>query len=115
MTRTAVSTEPPLRGDAVLLDPAVHDVPVEVCEERFDVRRAVGLVVEEVGVLVDVERDEWRRVPDGKRVLCVADVVEETPLVPVEGRPGPATAGHAGRFQVCTPPRRGAEVTLDER
>ena len=56
----------------------------------------VGLEVEEVGVLVDVERDERRRVPDREGVLGVADVVEEAPLVPVVRGPGPAA---------FTPPR----------
>src|SRR5919198_2131061 len=65
--------------------PRVHDAPVEVPEEGVDVGRAVRLVVEEVRVLVDVERDERRRVPDRERVLGVPYVVEETPLVPVIG------------------------------
>ena len=43
-------------------------------------------------MLVDVERDERGRVPDRKRVLRVADVVEEPPLVPVVGGPRPAAA-----------------------
>src|SRR5579864_2380471 len=83
-------------GNRVLRDPAVHDVPVDVVEERADVRRAVGLVVEEVRVLVDVERDERRRVPDGEGVLRVADVVEEPSLVPVVRGPGPAARSHPG-------------------
>src|ERR1044072_9838059 len=62
--------------DLVLLGPVVDYVPVEVREERFNVGRAVGLVVDEVGVLVDVERDERRGVPDREGVLRVADVVE---------------------------------------
>src|SRR6266568_5186175 len=78
--------------DAVLLDPVVHDVVVEVVEEGVDVRPAVGLEVEEVGVLVDVERDERRRVPDREGVLRVADVVEEPALVPVVRGPRPAPA-----------------------
>ena len=102
-------------GNAVLVDPAVHDVPVEVVEERVDVRRAVGLVVEEVGVLVDVERDERRRVPDRERVLRIADVVEEPALVPVVCGPGPAAAGHPGRLQVGAPGLDRAEVALHER
>ena len=52
-------------------------VDQSVREERLDVGRAVGLVVEEVRV-VDVERDQRRRVPDRIGVLRVADVVEET-------------------------------------
>src|SRR5581483_11778822 len=87
----------------VLRDPAVHDVPVEVVEERADVGRAIGLVVEEVRMLVHVERDERGRVPDRERVLGVADVVEEPAFVPVVRRPGPAAAGHAGRLQVGPP------------
>ena len=47
-----------LRPDAVRVDPVVDNRPVEVVEERFDVRAAIGLVVEEVRVLVDVEGDE---------------------------------------------------------
>src|SRR5262245_43920067 len=96
--------------DAVCPDPAVHDRPVQVVEERVDVRRAVGLEVEEVGVLVDVERDERGRVPDRKGVLGVAEVVEEAPLVPVVGGPGPAAAAHAGRLEVGAPGLDGAEV-----
>src|SRR6185437_3853838 len=103
-----------LRRDAVLLDPAVHDVPVEVGEERLDVRRAVGLVVEEVRVLVDVERDEGRRVPDGEGVLRIADVVEEAALVPVVRRPRPAAAGHARRLEVAAPGVGRPEVPRDE-
>src|SRR5215831_17291848 len=80
--------------DAVRADPAVHDVPVEIGEERVDVRGAVGLVVEEVGVLVDVQRHDRRRVPDRERVLRVAEVVEKAAFVPVVGCPGPAAAGH---------------------
>src|SRR6266576_3211402 len=105
---------PSLDGDAVLLDPAVHDIPVEIREERVDVRGAIGLVVEEVRMLVDVERDERRRVPDRERVLRVADVVEEAALVPVEGRPGPAAPGHAGRLEVGAPGVDRAEVARDE-
>src|SRR5437763_14446457 len=94
---------PSLDGDAVPLDPAVHDVPVEIGEERVDVGGAIGLVVEEVRMLVDVERDERCRVPDGERVLSVADVVEEPALVPVVGRPRPATASHSRRLEIVTP------------
>ena len=95
MRRASLTGRSRRYGDAVPRDPAVDDVPVEVREERVDVGRAVGLVVEEVRVLVDVERDERRRVPDRERVLGVADVVEEPLLVPVVRRPGPAAAGHA--------------------
>ena len=59
-----------LQGDLVLRDPVVHDRPVQVVEERVDVGAAVGLEVEEVRVLVDVERDERSRVPD--REACSA-------------------------------------------
>src|SRR5579864_8106490 len=104
-----------LGGDAVLRDPAVHDVPVEVVEERADVRRAIGLVVEEVRVLVDVESDERRGIPDGERVLRVADVVEEPSLVPVVRRPRPATRGHPRRLEVGDVRVDRAEVTLHER
>src|SRR5581483_7750343 len=83
-------------ADAVLLRPVVYRVVVEVVEERIDVRGPVGAEVDEVGVLVDVERDERRRVPHGERVLRVADVVEEPALVPVVGRPRPPPAAHAG-------------------
>src|SRR5262245_66441909 len=65
------------QGDAVLPDPVVHDLPVEVVEERLDVGSPVGLVVEEVRVLVHVERDQRGGVPDGESVLGVADVVEQ--------------------------------------
>src|ERR671925_60528 len=58
------------------------------------------LVVEEVRVLVDVQRDERRRIPDRIRVLRVADVVEEATLVPVVRRPRPPAARHAGRLEV---------------
>ena len=54
----------PSERDLVLRDPVVHDGPVQVVEERVDVGAAVGLEVEEVRVLVDVERDQRRRVPD---------------------------------------------------
>src|ERR687896_803488 len=105
-----------LRGwDAVRSNPAVDDAPIEVAEERLDVRRAIGLVVEEVGVLVDVERDEWSRVPDRERVLGVPDVVEEALLVPVVGGPGPPPAAHPGGLQVAAPRLDRAEVALDER
>jgi hypothetical protein len=83
-------------------------------EERVDVARAVGLEVEEVRVLVDVERDERRRVPHGERVLRVADVVEEPALVPVVRRPRPAAAAHPRRLEVVTPGLDGAEVALHE-
>src|SRR5438874_8294883 len=82
---------PRLRRNLVLRHPVVDRRPVEVVEERVDIRRAIGLVVEEVGVLVDVERDQRRRVPDRERVLRVADVVEEPTFVPVIRRPRPAT------------------------
>src|SRR3954466_14449231 len=83
-------------ANAVLLRPVVHDVVIEVVEERVDVRRPVGPEVDEVRVFVDVEREEWGRVPHRKRVLRVADVVEEAALVPVVSGPRPAAAGHAG-------------------
>src|SRR5438105_9446854 len=89
-----------LRRYRVLRDPAVHDVPVQVVEERADVGRAVGLVVEEVRVLVHVERDERGRVPDREGVLRVADVVEKPAFVPVVRRPCPAPCRHAGRAEV---------------
>ena len=60
------------------------------CRRTRRCRRAIRLVVEEVRVLVDVERDERRRIPDRERVLRVADVVEEPALVPVVRRPRPA-------------------------
>src|SRR3990170_3748140 len=100
--------------DLVLRDPVVHDSPVQVVEEGVDVGRAVGLEVEEVRVLVDVEGDERGRVPDRERVLRVTDVVEEPSLVPVVRRPGPAAAGHSRRLQVGTPRLRRAEVALDQ-
>ncbi len=101
-------------GMLYALEPAVDDAPVEVPEERLDVCGAVGLVVEEVGVLVHVERDERRRVPDGERVLRVADVVEEPALVPVERRPGPAAACHSRSLEVGAPGVDRAEVALDQ-
>src|SRR5947209_2789432 len=85
-----------LRRYRVLRDPAVHDVPVQVVEERADVGRAIGLVVQEVRVLVHVERDERRRVPHRERVLRVADVVENRSFAPAEPGPGPARAAHPG-------------------
>src|SRR5213082_788737 len=102
-----------LRRYRVLRDPAVHDVPVQIVEERADVGRAIGLVVEEVRVLVDVERDERRRVPHRERVLRVADVVEEAPFVPVVRRPCPAARREPRRSQVGAPRVDGAEVALD--
>src|ERR671924_646998 len=104
----------PLLRDLVLRRPVVDRRPVEVVEERVDVRGAVGLIVEEVRVLVDVERDERRRIPDRERVLRVADVVEEAALVPVVRRPRPAARSHSGRLQVGAPVLDGAEVALDE-
>src|SRR5690348_13458994 len=104
-----------LRRYRVLRDPAVHDVPVQVVEERADVGRAIGLVVQEVRVLVHVERDERRRIPYRERVLRVADVVEEPALVPVVRRPRPAPRRHAGRPEVGAPGVDRAEVALDER
>src|SRR5471032_198119 len=103
-----------LSADAVLLDPVVHDVVIEVVEERLDVPGAIGAEVDEVRVLVDVERDERRGVPHRKRVLCVADVVEESSLVPVVRGPRPAARAHAGRLQVGRPAGDAAEVALDE-
>src|ERR671925_196205 len=100
--------------DLVSVDPVVDRRVVEIREERVDVGRAVGLVVEEVRVLVDVQRDERRRIPDRIRVLRVADVVEEATLVPVVRRPRPPAARHAGRLEVLAPARHRAEVTLDE-
>src|SRR5919109_1399773 len=104
----------PLLRDLVLRRPVVDRRPVEVVEERVDVRGAVGLVVDEVRVLVDVEGDERRRVPDRERVLRVADVVEEAAFVPVVRRPRPATTGHARRLEIGTPGVGRAEVTRDE-
>ena len=78
------------------LDPVVHDVVVEVVEERVDVGGAVGAEVDEVRVLVDVERDERRRVPDRERVLRVADVVEEPRLRPSR-RPSTPSRGRRAR------------------
>src|SRR5580765_7675297 len=114
MKATVVSRAPSLRLDLVLRHPVVDRRPVEVVEERIDVRRAVGLVVEEVRVLVHVERDQRRRVPDRERVLCVADVVEQPPLVPVVRGPTPPTAGHACRLQIGAPGLKRAEVPLDQ-
>src|ERR687897_1366648 len=118
VTRSYVSgsrPRPPLaKRNRVPAGPLVDRGPVEVGEERVDVGRAVGLVVEEVRVLVDVERDQRRRIPDRIRVLRVADVVEEAALVPVVGGPGPASARHAGRLQVVAPGPDRAEVALDE-
>ena len=102
-------------GDVVRGDPSVDDVPVEVLEERVHVRSPIGLVVEEVRVLVHVQRDERGRVPDGEGVLRVADVVEQPRLVAVEGRPRPAPRGHRGRLQIGSPRVDGAEVPLGER
>src|SRR5947208_12470187 len=99
----------------VLRHPAVHDVPVQVVEEGTDVGRAIGLVVEEVRVLVHVERHERGRVPDREGVLRVADVVEEPALVPVVRRPRPAARRHAGRTEVRAPGLDRAEVALHER
>ena len=65
-------------------------------------------------MLVDVERDERRRVPDGERVLRVADVVEEAALVPVVRRPRPAAAGDARRLEIGAPRVDRAEVAVDE-
>ena len=65
-------------------------------------------------MLVDVERHERRRVPHRERVLGVADVVEQTTLVPVVGRPGPAATGDARRLEVGLPGAGRAEVTLDQ-
>src|SRR6266576_286307 len=65
-------------------------------------------------MLIDVEGDQRRRVPDRIRVLCVADIVEEAALVPVVGRPGPAAAGHPRGLQVGAPVLERAEVTLDQ-
>src|SRR5215210_4012241 len=102
------------KGNLVLAHPVVDGRPVQVGKEGVDVGGAVGLVVEEIGVLVDVEGDEWGRVPDRIRVLRVADVVEEAALVPVVRRPGPAPAGHARRLEVVPPSRDRPEVALDE-
>src|SRR6266545_3435554 len=103
-----------LRVDLVLRHPVVDRRPVEIVEECIDVGRAVGPVVEEVRVLVDVESNQRRCVPDRERVLCVADVVEETALVPVVRRPGPASPGHAGRLEVGPPILHRAKVALDQ-
>src|SRR5438034_1084272 len=103
------------RRDRVLVDPAVHDVPVEVVEEGVDVRGTIGLEVDEVRVLVDVERHERCRVPDREGVLRVADVVEEPPFVPVVRGPRPATTGHTRRLQIGAPRLHRAEVPLHER
>src|SRR5215203_749497 len=111
MTTTAVTS----RLDAVAGDPLVHDCPVEVVEERVDIRGTVGAVVEPEGVLVDVEGDERRRVPHRERVLRVADVVEQPALVPVVGRPRPAAGGETGRAEVVAPRLRRSEVAVDER
>ena len=59
-----------LQRNPVLRDPVVHGRPVEVVEEDVDVGSPVGAVVEEVRVLVDVERHQGRRVPD--RDTCSA-------------------------------------------
>ena len=103
-----------LTRDPVRRDPIVHDGPVQVVEERVDVGAAVGLEVEEVRVLVDVERDQRRRVPDREGALGVADVVEQPADVPVVRGPGPAAAGHPSRLQIRAPRLSRAEVTLDQ-
>src|SRR5215208_2369958 len=103
-----------LLPDSVLLDPVLHDRVVQVVEELVDVSAAIRGEVHEVRVLVHVERDERRGVPDGERVLRVADVVEETALVPVVGRPRPPAPTHAGRLEVGLPVGDGAEVALHE-
>src|SRR5437764_13417432 len=81
----------------VLRHPAVHDVPVQVVEEGTDVVRAIGLVVEQIRVLIHVERHERGRVPDREGVLGVADVVEERALVPGVRLSRPAPRRAAGR------------------
>src|ERR687897_2386548 len=118
VTRSYVSgsrPRPPLaKRNRVPAGPLVDRGPVEVGEERVDVGRAVGLVVEEVRVLVDVERDQRRRIPDRIRVLRVADVVEQPALVPVVGGPGPPASAHPGRSQVGLPVRSRAKIALDQ-
>src|SRR4051794_33474981 len=100
-------------ADSVALRPVVDYVVVEVVEERLDVPGTVGAEVDEVRVLVDVERDKRRRVPDRERVLGVADVVEQAPLVPVVRGPCPAAATHARGLQVGLPRIERSEIALD--
>src|SRR5205807_2543208 len=57
---------------------------------------------------------ERGRVPDRVRVLRVADVVEEAPLVPVVRSPRPAAAADARRLEVGAPVGNGAEVAHDQ-
>src|SRR2546429_395047 len=112
--REWLAGEPDSDLNLVPVDGIVDDGPIEVGEKRVDVGAAVGLKVDEVRVLVDVERDERSRVPDRVRVLGVADVVQEAAFVPVVGGPGPAAAGHAARLQVAGPGLDRAGVTLDQ-
>src|SRR5437868_4785546 len=105
---------PTLLRDLVPAHPLVHDVPVEVPEERVDVGGAIGLEVDEVSVLVDVECDQRCGVPDREGVLRVADVVEQATLVPIVRGPRPAPAAHARRLQVGAPGLDRAEVALDQ-
>src|SRR6476469_8983338 len=86
------------RGDAV--PAAAHVGPVDVRDERVDVLGPRRGEVADVGVLVDVERQDRGGVPHREGVLAVADVDVEPVPVPVVREPGPAAARHAARAEL---------------
>ncbi len=92
-------------ADSVTLEPVVDRGPVEVRQERVDVLGPRGGEVLDVRVLVDVERDERRRV--STREMCAgrrrcrrrcAASPSRTPPTPSPGRPfRPPSAPRAWR------------------
>ncbi len=65
-------------------------------------------------MLVHVEGDQRRGIPDRERVLSIADVVEEPVLVPVVRGPRPAPAGDSRRRRDHRARLHRSEVALDQ-
>ena len=92
----------------------VHHVPVQVVEERLDVLGARAAVVDPVRVLVDVQRQDRRGVPQRERVLRVADHGGQHVPVVVVGEPHPAARREARGLEVGEPRVVRGEVALDQ-
>src|SRR3954454_13638754 len=77
---------------ARLLEAPAHLVPVHDVPPRLQVVRALVLVLEVVGVLPDVDAEEWR-LPGGDRRVLVGRARDlEAAARPVVDEPGPAAS-----------------------
>ena len=81
----------------------VHRIPVDHFEKGVDVAAAHRAEVHEVGMLIHIQAEQRRGVPDRKGVLRVADIVEQAAVRMVVRQPDPAARRDAGRLQVGLP------------